>query len=309
MVKRGRGIKVIIFLGFLILLVIPLASAGFFSDFKAKITGQPTQDTTALSITIGNTAPTITNVEAIQAQNVTESGATSVTFNFTATDTDGGNTINVSSAQGRFQLSGEATRQNISCVNWSLSGNDVNFTCTIGMYYFDKAATNWQINVTIKDNNDARGINESTNFQYNLFTAMVMSPTSLNWTEFGVTATNQESSSNPLVLNNTGNDIDLTINVTAFNLEGPSGPQYIFAANLTVNNVAADCAGGTQMSNATSLNVTSTILQRGNNSLNDQNATSGQEQTYFCVTAVNSDLSAQSYSSAAYGAWTIQIIT
>ncbi|MBU2562491.1 MAG: hypothetical protein KKF68_02415, partial [Nanoarchaeota archaeon] len=59
----------------------------------------------------------------------------------------------------------------------------------------------------------------------------------------------------------------------------------------------------------TSLNVTSAILQRGNNSLDYNNATSGQEQLFFCVTGVNSDLSAQSYSSVALGAWTIEIIT
>ena len=63
------------------------------------------------------------------------------------------------------------------------------------------------------------------------------------------------------------------------------------------------------MSNATSVNVTSAILERGNNSLNNLNSTSGQEETFFCVTALNPTLSAQSYSSAAYGAWTIVIQT
>ncbi|GAJ20229.1 unnamed protein product, partial [marine sediment metagenome] len=72
----------------------------------------------------------------------------STTFNFTATDTDGYDNINVSTAQARFQRVDETTRLNLSCVNWSQSGDNVNFTCTINMWYFDGYG-DWTINVTI----------------------------------------------------------------------------------------------------------------------------------------------------------------
>ena len=67
MEKRGR--KVILFLGLLILLIIPITSAGFFDDFYGKITGKATQDTTSVNITIGNSAPTLTFVEIITSKN------------------------------------------------------------------------------------------------------------------------------------------------------------------------------------------------------------------------------------------------
>ncbi|KKL21743.1 hypothetical protein LCGC14_2442410, partial [marine sediment metagenome] len=62
------------------------------------------------------------------------------------------------------------------------------------------------------------------------------------------------------------------------------------------------------MVNATSTNVTSAILQRGNNTLNYNNATSGQEQIFFCLKGVPQDISSQEYSSIQYGAWTIRIL-
>ncbi len=259
--------------------------------------------------TSANAAPTITNVEAIPDITPNESGINSTTFNFTATDTDGGGDINISTAEARFQLSGETTRLNTTCINTTAHiGNDLNFTCTIDMYYFDKNDANWVINVTVKDNSDERGINESTNVQFSLLTSMVISPVALSWPEINVTNTNISSNNDPIVVNNTGNAEDLSINVTGLNLRGETDiTQFIFAGNISIENVDPSC-GGTVMLNATSLNVTSTILQRGNNSINNQNATSGQEELFFCITAVNSDLLAQSYSSSAYGAWEIKIL-
>ena len=55
--------------------------------------------------------------------------------------------------------------------------------------------------------------------------------------------------------------------------------------------------------------MTTAILQRGNHTKNYLNSTSGQEELYFCVSAVNPDLSQQSYSSSAFGPWNVDIIT
>ena len=50
------------------------------------------------------------------------------------------------------------------------------------------------------------------------------------------------------------------------------------------------------------------MLFRGNNSLNYNNATSGQELIYFCLTDVPTGISPQSFSSSAYGSWEIKIL-
>ncbi|GAJ19668.1 unnamed protein product, partial [marine sediment metagenome] len=89
------------------------------------------------------------------------------------------------------------------------------------------------------------------------------------------------SNNDPIIINNTGNDKNLNINITAYDLQGEEfTTQYIYAANFTIENKSQGCTG-TTMSNATSINVTSAILERGNNSLNHNNATSGQEQLFF----------------------------
>jgi len=309
---KKRGMKVLIFLGLLILLIVPLISAGFFSDFWGRITGYAEQGTTTLNITIGNTAPTVSFVAAIAAVTPNENGVNYTAFIVNATDADGVSNLNDTTVEARFQLTGETTRLNTSCILLAdIDANSANYSCTVGLYYFDNSSTSWTVNVTVDDINGARGENTSTSVQFNQLQAMVISPTALTWAEFGVTATNQGSNNDPILLNNTGNDIDLNITVNATNLQGETtATQFIFAANLTVGANSEGCGGtNTTMSNATAIDVNSAELQKGNNSLNDQNATSGQEQTFFCVTAVNSDLSAQSYSSAAYGAWTIATIT
>jgi len=310
--KRG---KLLIFVGILVLLIVPLISAGvlsdFWSDFKGKmgrITGYESYGNVSVNITIGNNPPTIDWVESISPIGPIDDTIRPITFNFTATDTDGYTNINVSTAESRFQLSNEPTRSNLSCVNWSQSGDDVNFTCTINMWYFDKVDTSWIINVTIKDINNAPYVNASKTFEYTPLLGMKMSPTFLNWSEIGLSTPDTGSNNDPIVINNTGNDDSVSINVTAFNLEGEiTTDEYIYANNFTVENASEGCTAGTTLSNATSINITSAILFRGNHSLNHLNATSGQEQTYFCLKGVPQDIGSQSYSTAAYGSWTITV--
>ncbi len=291
------------------IIITTFVSAGIFDFFKSpKITGKATSGTASLNITIGNTAPTVTIVNAISSQNPTESSTKAITFNYTANDVDGSSNINLSSAKAYFQFSGETTRSNTSCINTSIGvGNNINFTCTISMQYFDKPAA-WTINATIKDNSGSYAENSSTTFTYNTLTSMVMSPTALTWTTITASTTNTGSNNDPIIINNTGNDEVVDTNVTAYDLRGETTlTEFIYAANFSVQNISQGCSG-TTMANATSKNITSALLQRGNNSLNYGNFTSGQQNLYFCLTGLPSSLSQQSYSSSAYGSWNVAVI-
>jgi len=303
--KRGR---LLIILSIILVLSLSLTSAGLFSDFWGRITGKATEGATALNITVGNSDPTIPFVQAISATDPSIGTTKSITFNFTAQDTDGASNLNDSTAAAYFQRAGEATRSNTSCTANTAVGNQKNYTCTIDMWYFDQNGA-WTINATIKDINSAYGENSTTTFTYNLQTAMTMSPTTLGWPSIGLTDTDIGSTDDPITINNSGNDVNLNINTIALDLQGETTTtQYIFANNFTVGDTNQGC-GGTAMVNDTSTNVTSAILQRGNNSLNYNNATSGQEQIFFCLKGVLPGISAQSYSSAALGAWTVEIVT
>lgn len=176
------------------------------------------------------------------------------------------------------------------------------------MWYFDQNGA-WTINASIQNNEGGYGENSSTTFTYNLLDAMVVSPSSLTWpSPINFTNTNVGSSNNPAIVNNSGNGGPYNINVTAYDLQGEQqASYYIYASNFTVDNVSAGCSG-ISMANATSVNVTDAILYSGNNSLNYDNATSGQEPIYFCLKGIPAGIPSQSYSSAAYGAWTIRIL-
>jgi len=133
-----------------------------------------------------------------------------------------------------------------------------------------------------------------------------MSPAEINWGAVGLSDTDVGADDDPILINNTGNDDNLNINVTGYNLQGEeTETQYIYAHNFSVDSESQGCSG-TVLLNETSINITSAILSYGNHSLNDG---TGQEQIYFCLKGLPQDISSQSYSSSAYGAWTIEIVT
>jgi len=306
MVKKGKYI--FIFSIMLLLIIIPLISAGFLDDFYAKITGKATEGTTAMNVTIGNSAPTITYVQIISATNPVDDTSTSITFNFTTTDTDGGGNVAPGTATVEFTRAGESTRSNTTdCSSYAIAGNTINISCTVDMWYFDENGA-WDINVTVRDINNAYAENSSESFTYNLLPGMKMSPTALGWGTVGLSDTNTGSDDNPIQVNNTGND-KVDIHVTGLDLEGEdTKTEYIYTVNFSVENTGAGCTGTTLVNNSAT-NITSASLFKGNNTWNYNNLTSGQETLSFCLTGVPQDISSQSYSSTAFGAWTVTIVS
>ncbi len=291
-----------------ILVLSSFASAGLF-DWWGNITGKATSDTAALNITVGNNAPIISNVQFISAQTPSESGVRTVVFNFNVTDADGVENINDSSAAAQFDKTGEISRINNSCV-WvkDYSPNTAEYRCSIGMWYYDGSG-DWSVNVSAVDINGAGARDVSNLFTYNMLTSMVMSPTALGWPALGVANTNIGSNNDPIIVNNTGNDIGLTINVTARNLQGETvDSEYIYAENFSVDILSEGCSG-THMKNAVSVKVESAVLEKGDNSLNNKNASSGQEELFFCLRELPQTISAQSYSSSGTAPWMIQVAT
>ncbi|MBU2612127.1 MAG: hypothetical protein KKB62_00210 [Nanoarchaeota archaeon] len=300
--RRGKFL-IVLFVA-VALLVVPVTSANPFSDFWGRITGEASSGSTSLNITIGNSAPTIPYVQVITAKNPTEDSTTTITFNFTVTDSDGSSNINTSSGKAYFQKSVETTRSNLSCANYPAVGNSINFSCTIDMWYYDGNGA-WTINVTASDINGADAENSSTTFTYNILTAMKMSPTSLSWTSVNLQDNDTGSNNDPVVINNTGNAESLGVNTTAYNLQGETTTtEYIYANNFTIG-ISSEGCSGTAMSNATAIAISSATLPNGNHSVND--GSTGQEQIYFCIKGVPPTISSQSYSSAAYGSWSVGV--
>ncbi len=115
------------------------------------------------------------------------------------------------------------------------------------------------------------------------------------------------------MINNTGN-----YNVTAGNVQlegihlyGALFPSYFlnisnFTADIDTGSLA-ECTGGTSLVNGTSIGITGALLLRGNNSIGAGDTTSGQEQLYYCIREVPSNIPSQVYSTSSGGAWIIRI--
>jgi len=297
--------KVVLFVFILLLgvFMISFVNAGFVDWFN-NVTGRAIFNTTSLNLTIGNTAPTLTFVTAVVATDPLEDTVRTFIINFTATDDDGASDLDV--AQMNVTSSGESPRFNSSCATLgAVFGNSQNYTCKIQLYYFDANAA-WTVNASINDSGNSVVRNDTTSFTFNLLTAMKMGPTALTWPPLTITSTNLGSNADPIIINNTGNDVITNITVTAIDLTGEiTSSEYIYANNFTVNVV--DASDNTTMVNATAIQIGFANFTRGNYSVND--GATAQEELYFYLEALNSDLSSQSYSSAAGGQWTVTVVT
>lgn len=308
--KRGRrGITIIIVL---VIIIIPLISAGVFSDWWGRITGRLTSGEVDLSITVGaGTTPVITHIWNASMGGMDISGGPNdgptksyIWVNFTVIDADGTSNLNSSTAKINISKTGEETRSDALCTLNKTVGNFANYTCNMTMWWYDGAGA-WNINAYIKDNNGNVAYNASDKtFQVGTTDGVVLSPSALNWTEITAGDTDKLSSNDPQVYNNTGN-VNKWIEINSTHLKGENNPAYgLWAGGFSIN--AADaCDTGTTMTWFAYANITSAWLPKGNFTIN--NGTAGQERLYFCLETSDANLTSQAYSTASHP-WTAKIV-
>ena len=264
---------------------------------------------------VSNTAPQIISVinSSLAGTNAdpSENNVKNMQFNFTVFDADGADDIDVTTAWANFTRSGVQGRVNSSCLNTTQWGNYANFSCTIGMWYFDAPGV-WNISVAVNDSSNEIAINSSSNFNYNQLQAIVISPTALSF-NVNIGSYNQTPTNQPTLINNTGN-YNVTsgnIQVKAINLHGQTiTTDYISAGNFTASNNTggsppAECSG-TALVNATDTGITNSVLGFGNHSEN--NNVTGQTRLFYCLNTVPTTVSSQTYSTSTAGAWVVKIL-
>lgn len=294
--------------GYFIAGLLFLAVALFAVTGDGGITGFATSDDVGLNITVGNIAPTVDDISNISAQNPTEATFTEVIFTFNATDSDGGSQL--TGPTGRFNLTGEAFRDNASCEEITvINSTSREYRCNIKMYYFDAPGT-WTVNATISDSNGDSGTRLET-FTFNQLLAMVLAPDNLTWASLAFTDTNSTANNDATQINNTGN-ANSNLSVTALDLHGETTvPDTLNAENFTVStHTGGTCSGvtcsectETLQANGSAVNITNATLPRGNFSVSDLDT--GKELFYYCLLALNQSISSQSYSTSFLGPWTV----
>jgi hypothetical protein len=310
---KNREVYIIMFSIFIVLLI-TLVSAGWFEGLKARITGKATQP---INLTINVGGPQITSVLNNSITDLSSTGpneapsSTSVILNFSAYSVAGASALNHSSASVNFTKTNENSRQNTSCSMYASSGNYANYTCNVTMWWWDAAGA-WNIGVSIKDNQNNLAANTSTTFTIGSRTSFAVSPAVLTWPGIAPGSTNQTSNNDPLLLNNTGNDvIDATgITVNSSNLRGETtSTEALWASNFSINwKTGGSCTGAdcvecadTIMARNAYTAITTANLTKGN--YTDNNNNTGQEQLYACLRLAGTELSTQAYSTANQSEW------
>ena len=120
--------KSVVIIIFAVLLLVPLASAGFFDWFTGKVTQE-----TDLAITVGNTPPTVDFISVTGSTIAPlENSAKLITFSVLASDHDGVNDLDDISLFVNFSSSGEATRSSIGgncALVGDINSTTANYTC------------------------------------------------------------------------------------------------------------------------------------------------------------------------------------
>lgn len=265
-----------------------LFSIGSAKDSRAATTG-----TFNVTLSISNSAPTITYVNGSVSESPNEGTIKNVTIYFQATDINGADDINISTVNLTVNRTTEPIRTQHSCASKGTSGNVMTIECNVTMYWYDEDGA-WTINASIKDNSGSQAENTSQTMTYGTLSAMTVTKSSLSFS--GTPGDeNVEPTENPQVINNTGNQDFTEVNLTGYDLQGNvTTTEYILVGNFTVN-VSDSSAGYGQIVTNTSFQITGASLARGATSTED----------IYLRLDIPSGITAQGYN--AHNNWMIEV--
>ena len=250
-------------------------------------------------LTLGNANPFIiwvnqsVTVDPVDGSNVT------VQFYFNVSDSNGAGTLNASSAKVEVKFNG-MNRTSAICNNVQNASSTVGvWNCSVQFAYFDNASASWTINASIRDNNNAQANNATGTFTYNTLSALSLKSTVVNFTSVNLGDSNVAATTNPFILNNTGNDNFDSINITAYELRGMTFTTEILGVgNITVgaNNTAT---GANVMINNTQVRIVNETLPHGDPSIG-----LGNGSIWFFISVPSTGFSSQDFN--ATQAWTVR---
>ena len=236
-------------------------------------------------------APVITNVTSIPSMNPIDGNITYVYINFTATDNNGVDDLNDSTAQIIINYS--TTQRFGNCTPNDINSTTTIYVCNVSMWYYDESGT-WDINVSVKDNTSRIGYNDTTSFVYNTLSAMRINITELTFVNVFIRQP-IGASNDPIVINNTGNVDFANISLSAYDLVGVNDSNYVIEADQFAGSVTDSYAD--VLENNTFINITGASLTHGPIAI---------EEIYVWVN-LSYDVPAQIYNSSVHGNWIIMV--
>jgi hypothetical protein len=247
-----------------------------------------------INLTISNVAPTIPFVYPVSAITLNGGTTKSVTIEFNATDTNGYDDLDFSSAQIILMKSGEDDIAITDCGAIYNNTETSTISCT-GDLQFYTADGSWVVNASISDN-DFDALNDTTSAVVNALDYVSQDVTYVAWGSVSL-ATDDNEADNTITLTNGGNQAYPNFDITGQNATGVSFSDVIVAEKFSVDNVGSATSGQIYMQDNTPVDVSSKL------SLNSIGA-SIDEEIFFYVD-IPSGISADNYVSDS--AWAIQV--
>jgi len=216
------------------------------------------------SATVTNNAPTLSVDPSQNVGSGTPATCKAVYLYFNASDTNGASDLNDSTAKVIITKASNGDRASTSCSMSGVDGNTRRYNCTVDIWYFDESGA-WSINASIKDNSGNFVQDTTQSATLGSIDNIVLVNSSIAFSGSPGT-TNNPSSPNPQVINNTGNLNYNTVNLTGISFL--SGTDVLSVGNVSVN-VTNSGGLGQALANNTPVTVSSSTLNRGNNSVED----------------------------------------
>ena len=200
-----------------------------------------------VSLTINNSAPIITYVEAA-SDSPSEATTKIIAIKFNASDVNC--VLDIPASNARISINKSGVMLNSTACYILSSTSIVNaYTCNITVDYY-RASGLWTINASIYDGAAETAIDTTGTFTMGTTYGISLKTNSLTFS--GTPGqTNIAASNAPQIVNNTGNFAFTTMNITAFDLE--SGSNVLGSGNFSVN--TTDSSDGKALLNNTPVAV------------------------------------------------------
>lgn len=167
-------------------------------------------------ITIADEPPTIDAVTPPSTVTLTAGTTTTVYAFFNASDPNGVDNLNDSSAQAVLYRSGEPSRTSSSCSVTDI-GSTAIYNCSIDHQFYDLDGT-WSVNVSISDLQGNFVYNDTLTYTINSLDAVDNNDTTINWT--GIVPSTSNNLGDTLLFTNKGNQDYVTSTITSQNATG-----------------------------------------------------------------------------------------
>jgi hypothetical protein len=255
------------------LVILPLASAGFLERIFGPDPRLGPSDTTDVQVGVGNAAP-IVNVTRFEPSSLALNGGINTTINVTVsvTDYNGVGDLVSSTIYFMYNTSGgeNVSGDNSVCVNWDVGSNTREYNCTINFTYFATSDPNWQFAFNISDGTDV-GQNTTETIVVQPLDELLINGTPV---DFASVAPGQPDVINDLpytgIINN-GNYEGGTVDVTATNLEETGAGTDIIPATAFTSAGSSEgdvCGSGNALSTS-AVTITTSSIPKGPAGSND----------------------------------------